>query len=402
MKEESKEQSLIKGSPAPKAKKPSSNKPIATEDDDSKSIPPEGMKEVDAVSQIDKVDVEVRHEGDKQQDITQLHKQDEEDNKQVELANTHEDLNEEVQQEVVEDQEDQHETDEHKEGVDEVIDPTEDIAVMVDEGENLAPTHLRPASKDLEERSASSRAQSVYQETPMADSRLSDVKSAFGSRLEIYNKIDSLVKDVDELSSELLQRKFEKYDGQIIKLIEHYNSGASGEFVMLSNMQAFIPDLLNLIKVGLKYKDNEQLDESAVRKDLVEYVIEISTTELLVSQSNQNLENDTKLLDNHIDILTIFALIEKFVAVWQGECILIDKELNSSLNERELLPEVRSKLDQSEDMISELPIQVDRTPPKQVRNKIHDTIKQYEDLMKSLPPNDAAAIAYQEIINTLK
>jgi hypothetical protein len=186
----------------------------------------------------------------------------------------------------------------------------------------------------------------------------------------------STVQDVEQLHSDILKRKFDRYKDQIYVLVQSFNRKKNNELVELEGLKEFITELMFLIRIKLWYANEKELNESSINHDLEEYIYEIAVTELEVEKQQH---------DPSIDILSIFSLIEKFISLWNGEWEIIDLEEkeqnNSQLSDKSLLV---------------------KSPPKQVRNKIQDTINQYEELLKNWDPDDPAAIAYKEVINTLK
>jgi len=122
--------------------------------------------------------------------------------------------------------------------------------------------------------------------------------------------------------------------------------------------------------------------------------MEIASTQLAV---DRNPHGDDDLLDVNIDILSIFSLIDKFLNVWVDECELIDLENDQLYHEKEQ-PEEQS----SAQVRQEEERKVEQTPPKDVTNKMQETLNQYMELLANLPADDPTAITYQEIIKTLQ
>lgn len=377
----------------PPAKKLTAKKEVLS--DDSKSIPPEVMNEEESQSKIDNLGSQGENDsqpGDESKVGQQVNLESESDKLEQppDKENTQtkdvqeSDLNEKEEDDNASEfynEEDSHQEDDANEMTDKNSENrieasnNRDIAEMEVEGKNLAPSHLRKISQETTDIISSRNNLSKDYQGVEADSVLSEVSL---HKLTSGNITKSMIQSIDELNSKILQDKFNRHNDQIMFLVESFNDDQT-DLVPLDSLDQFLSELVSLILIKFKYTNPQSLGESAVQNDIYEYMYEVATTEL---------EPQNNGVTNCIDILTIFALIEKFLALWHGECELIDLEAPREQSHDE------SNISKSKE--------VAKSPPKYVGSKIQDTINQYEELINDLNPDDPAAIAYNEVLKTLK
>lgn len=387
------------------------------DDTDNKSIPPEIMRDVAKESQIDRHYSDHEHLDDiDQNDVithldkndTQLHHIDTDAHLHTQEEEMIEDNNA-TNQEQAEQEDDQQQVEEENnddnnlEEKDETPNYTQEIdheTEMAKEGPNLAPSHLKKQSEDMQRsmmNSQNSSFHSNFDGNPLGDTRVSEIKD-FHSREGSVSKLNALIDTPDKLQNPLLRCKFDKYLNERTELTLSITNGDSKYFITLSILPEFLPRMLSVNKLDIKSLNINDRDGSGdAIEQLLEYITKAATTELFVAKPDNSM----------LDSLTIFALVDRFLLTTEGQFELIDLEIDTSWqtspngrDKKEDDVEAKEEINDrdKEDGINDRV----QTPLKEVRQNIEETIKHFQELLKGLSPNDPAAIAYQQIINTIK
>jgi hypothetical protein len=95
----------------------------------------------------------------------------------------------------------------------------------------------------------------VSQEVPDSQNNFSHCKGPIGdtemSDVDEGDNRGSTVQDPEQLHSDILKRKFDRYKDQIYVLVQSFNRQKNNELVELEGLKEFITELMFLIRIKL-------------------------------------------------------------------------------------------------------------------------------------------------------